>query len=105
MLVANVPADVGWNRTTTVAVAFAASEKGLPETIRYGAPTLALPDRDAPLTFCTVKLRSTVVPVFAEPKLTVVVGVTVTSALATPLAVPEHALSLPLRSTAVTRAK
>src|SRR6185295_12139269 len=54
-LVAKVPAPVGWNRTTTVAVAFAASENGLPETIRYGDPTLALPDRDAPLVFCTVK--------------------------------------------------
>ena len=39
------------------------------------------------------------------PKLTVVVGVTVMSVRATPLAVPEHALSLPFRSTAVTRAK
>jgi hypothetical protein len=39
------------------------------------------------------------------PKLTVVLGVTPRSGRAAALAVPEHVLSLPLWSTAVTRAK
>jgi hypothetical protein len=56
------------------------------------------------LVFCTVKVRSTVLPIGTLPKL-VVEGVTRKSGWATPLAAPEHALSLPELSTAVTRAK
>ena len=81
------------------------SEKELPETILNGAPTLATPEILAVLVFCTVKVRSTVLPTVTLPKLVVVDGVTVKSALATPLAAVEHALSLPLASMAVTRAK
>ena len=58
----------------------------------------------APLVFCTVKVRSTVVPGAALPKFVVVEGETVKSACATPLAEAEHALSLPPESMAVTRA-
>ncbi len=56
------------------------------------------------LVFCTVKVRSAVLPIGTLPKV-VVGGVTPKSEWATPLAVPEHALSLPEVSTAVTRAK
>jgi len=68
-----------------------------------GGPTPAAPERLAPLVFCTVKVRSTVPPVVTLPKLVVVAGVTLKSGWATPLAEPEHALSLPAVSTAVTR--
>jgi hypothetical protein len=66
---------------------------------------LAVPEMLALLVFCTVKVRSTVLPVATLPKLVVVEGVTVKSGWATPLAAAEHALSLPALSTAVTRAK
>jgi hypothetical protein len=56
------------------------------------------------LVFCTVKVRSAVLPTATLPKLVVVDGVTLKSGSATPLAEPEHALSLPSVSTAVTRA-
>jgi hypothetical protein len=82
-----------------------ASEKEAPETILNGAPTLAAPEMLALLVFCTVKVRSTVPLTETLPKLVVAVGVTVKSGWATPLAEPEHALSLPLMSTAVMRAK
>ena len=95
-LPANEPPVVGWKRTTTFWVAAAARVNEPPETMRNGALTLTLPDSDAPLVFCTVKVRSTLPPAATVPKLTEVVGVTLMSACATPLAVPEHALSLPL---------
>ena len=66
---------------------------------------LAVPERVVELVFCTVKVRSTVFPTATLPKLVVVAGVTVKSGWATPLAEPEHALSFPDVSTAVTRAK
>jgi len=70
-----------------------------------GAPTLAAPEMPALLVFCTVKVRSTVAPTVRLPKLVVADGATVKSGCATPLAELEHVLSLPLLSTAVTRAK
>jgi hypothetical protein len=57
------------------------------------------------LVFWTVKVRSTVVLTATLPKLVVAEGVTLRSALATPLADAEHVLSFPDASTAVTRAK
>jgi hypothetical protein len=57
------------------------------------------------LVFWTVKVRSTVVPTATLPKLVVVEGVTLKSAVATPFADAEQALSFPDASTAVTRAK
>ena len=57
------------------------------------------------LVFCTVKVRSAVLPIVTLPKLVVVEGVTLKSGWATPLAESEHALSFPEVSTAVTRAK
>jgi hypothetical protein len=71
----------------------------------YGAPMLAVPEMLAPLVFCTVKVRSAVLPVATLPKFVVVEGVTLKSGWATPLAAPEHALSFPELSTAETRAK
>jgi hypothetical protein len=66
---------------------------------------LAVPARLVLLIFWTVKVRSTEVLTGTLPKLVVVEGVTLKSALATPLAEAEHALSFPDPSTAVTRAK
>jgi hypothetical protein len=70
-----------------------------------GAPTLADPDTVPLPVFCTVKVRSTGTLTATAPKAVEADGVTVKSAWATPLAAVEHALSLPLTSTAVTRAK
>ena len=55
--------------------------------------------------FCTVKVPSTAPLTVTLPKLVVAVGVTSKSGWATPLAELEHALSLPLLSTAVMRTK
>jgi xanthosine utilization system XapX-like protein len=104
-LPAKVPAAVGRKRTVTVWLAPAASENDAPLTMLYGAPTLADPVTLPGLVFCTVKLRSTVPPTAMVPKLVVVVGETVTSACATPLADAVHALSLPALSTAEMRTK
>jgi hypothetical protein len=71
----------------------------------YGAPMLAVPEMFAVLVFWTVKARSALVPVVTLPKFVVAVGVTVKSGCAIPLAVPEHVLSFPEVSTAVTRTK
>jgi len=57
------------------------------------------------LVFCTVKVRSAVLPIVTLPKLVAVEGVTLKSGWATPLVDPEHALSFPEVSTAVTRTK
>jgi hypothetical protein len=64
-----------------------------------------VPERLVVLVFCTVKVWSAVLPTATLPKLVVVEGVTLRSGWATPLAEPEHALSFPELSTAVTRAK
>jgi hypothetical protein len=104
-LPAKLPALVGRNRTVMLWLAPAASEKEAPETMLNGAPTLAAPEMLALPVFCTVKVRSTVPPTATLPKLVEVAGVTSRSAWATPLAELEHPLSLPLVSTAVTRAK
>ena len=66
---------------------------------------LAVPEMLAPLVFCTVKVRSTVLPVAMLPKFVVVAGVTLKSGCATPLAAALQALSFPALSTAVIRAK
>jgi hypothetical protein len=100
-----VPAAVGANRTATEWVAPAASEKLPPDTTVNGAPTLTEPEMLAVLVFCTVKLRSTVLPTAMSPKLVAVVGVTEMSAWAAPLTEVVHPLSLPTVSTADTRAK
>jgi hypothetical protein len=99
------PATEGRNLTTTVCVAPGVSENDPPEAIVNGATTLAAPDRGDVLVFCTVKVRSTVVPVATLPKLTAAVGVTSIEERATALDAGVHALSLPDVSTAVTRAK
>jgi hypothetical protein len=70
-----------------------------------GAATVAVPEMLAALVFCTVKVRSTAVPVATLPKLVAVVGVTPKSPRATALAAAEHALSFPEESTAVIRLK
>ena len=41
---------------------------GLPDTTLNGAGTLALPDSVPPPVFCTVNVRSAVVPTWMEPK-------------------------------------
>jgi hypothetical protein len=102
-LPAKLPAVVGWKRTVMVWLAPEDREKEPPDTMLNGAPTLAAPASPAVPVFCTVKVRSTVLPVVTLPKLTE--GVTVKSGWATPLTEVEHALSLPLSSKAVTRTK
>jgi len=102
---AKVPALVGRKRTVTVWLAPAASENEPPDTMLYGAPMLAVPERLAGLVFCTVKVRSAELPSATLPNVVVLAGVTLKSGCATPLAAAEHALSLPAVSTAVTRAK
>ena len=62
-LPAKVPAVVGRKRATTAWVAPGPSENDPPETMVYGAPTLAVPDTAAVLVFCTVNVRSAVAPV------------------------------------------
>ena len=66
---------------------------------------LTVPEMLEPLVFCTVNVRSAVLPVAIEPKPVAVEGVTLKSAWATPVAAALHVLSLPELSTAVTRAK
>jgi hypothetical protein len=102
-LVAKVPAAVGAKRMVTTWLAPAAREMAPPETMLYGELTLTLPETLVVLVFWTVKVRSTVLPVVMLPKLVVVVGVTLKSSWATPLADGEHVLSLPEVSTAVMR--
>jgi hypothetical protein len=104
-LPAKVPAAVGWNRTVTTWLAPAASENEPPDTILYGAPTLAVPVMLAVLVFCTVKVASAELPTAMLPKLVVAVGVTLKSAWAAPLADAEHAPSFPAESTAEIRTK
>jgi hypothetical protein len=66
---------------------------------------LAVPARLVVIVFSTVNVWSAVPPIETLPKLVVLEGVTLKSGWATPLADPEHALSFPEVSTAVTRAK
>src|SRR3977135_2345952 len=76
-----------------------------PDTMLNGAATVTLPEMLAALVFCTVNVRSAVVPVVMVPKLVAVVGVTLKSPCATALGAAEPAVSLPDASTAVTRTK
>ena len=94
---------VGVNRTVIVAVAPDPTRvKGLPETMLNGAPTEAVPVIVPLRVLCTVNVWVAELPMLTLPNATVVVGVTAMSTWATPLATAEHALSLPLVSTAVT---
>src|SRR6266850_3310644 len=68
-----------------------------------GALTPTPTEMAAVLVFCTVKVRSRMLPIRRLPKLVVAEGVTVKSGWATPLVTPEHGLSRPPVSTAVTR--
>ena len=102
-LVLAAVALVGENRTVTVAVApLPTSVKGLPEAIANGAGTVAVPVIVPPRVLVTVKVWVAELPMVTLPKAVVPVGVTVKSTCATPLATPEHVLSLPDVSTAVT---
>ena len=100
---AKLPRARGRNRTTTDVLAPAARVKDAPDTMLNGEPTLAPPDTLAPLVFWTVNVRSRSAPRRRLPKFTAPVGDTLRAPLATPLAVGEHALWLPLRSTAEIR--
>jgi hypothetical protein len=94
---------VGENRTVTVWVAPTPDRvKGLPETMLNGAATEAVPVTVALRVPWTVKVCVAELPTVTLPKLTVVVGATVKPACATALAAGEHALSIPVVSTAVT---
>jgi hypothetical protein len=63
----------------TAVLAPGATENEAPELTLNGAATLALPVRVTLPVFCTVKVRSTAVPVVTLPKLVVLVGVTLNS--------------------------
>ena len=94
---------VGAKRTVTVWVAPAPTRvNGLPETMLNGAATDAVPVTVPVRAFWTVKVCVAELPIGRLPKLTVVVGVTVKPTCATALAAGEHALSIPVVSTAVT---
>ena len=82
----------------------AASVNGLPETILNGAATDTAPESVPPPVFVSVKVRSAKVPSATVPKVTVPVGLTEKSDRAMALATLEHALWLPLVSTAITAA-
>lgn len=84
-LLAKLPAVEVSRRTTTVWLPPDASENEPPDTMRNGVPTLAVPVRLAPVSFWTVKDRSTAVPAGTVPKSTAVTGVTVMSGSAGPL--------------------
>jgi hypothetical protein len=99
-------AVVGANFTVTDAAApEPTSVKGLPETMLNGAPTEAVPVTVLVRVLVTVKVWVAELPTVTLPKLTVPLGVTPISSAATALATAEHALSLPLESTAVTATK
>jgi hypothetical protein len=103
MLVLAAVVLVGVNRTVTVAVApDPTSVKGLPETMVNGAPTEAVPVTVPPRVLWTVIVWVAELPMLTLPNATVPEGVTAKSNCATPLAMAEHALSLPVVSTAVT---
>jgi hypothetical protein len=94
---------VGVNCTVTVAVAPDPTRmKGLPEAMLNGGPTEAAPVTVPPRMFWTVNVWAAELPMLTLPNATVPVGVTAKSTWATPLATAEHALSLPIVSTAVT---
>src|ERR687891_684087 len=73
-----------------------------PDTTLNGFGAVAVPVSVVLPTFCTVKVRSTAPPTGTLPKATLPAGLTVKPRRATPLAEPEHALSLPASSRAVT---
>jgi hypothetical protein len=100
---AKLPPPVGWKRTTTDRLAPEARLNDPPETTLNGAAALTLTERVEPVVFCTVNVRSTLLPAATVPKATAPEGNTLTGASAVPLAAAEHALSFPLRSTAETR--
>jgi hypothetical protein len=94
---------VGVNRTVTVAVApDPTSVNGLPETMLKGADTDAVPVMVPLRVLCTVNVCVAELPMLTLPNAVVPVGVTAISTCATAEATPEHVLSLPLVSTAVT---
>src|SRR5262245_41338391 len=102
-LVLTVVVAVGVKRTRTAWLApRAASVNGDPDTTVNGAPTDTVPESDGPPVFETVSVCSAKLPRLTAPKFTVPVGLTANSARATALATPEHPLSLPDVSTAVT---
>ena len=103
-----VPGAVGLKRTTTDRLAPVPTRlKDPPETTvnEEEAGGVAVPDTVPPPVFCTVNVLFAEPPIDTVPKFTVPVGVTLKSIRATPSASLEQALSLPLVSTAVTRAK
>jgi hypothetical protein len=94
---------VGVNRTVTVAIApDPTSVNGLPEAMLNGADTDAVPVIVPLRVLCTVNVCVAELPMFTLPNAVVPVGVTAISTCATAEATPEHVLSLPLVSTAVT---
>jgi len=102
-LVDAVASVVGVKRTVTACVDPRPPRlKGLPDTILKGGEAVTVPDTTPPRVFCTVNVWSTKLPRFTVPKLTVPVGVTERSTWAMALATSEQALSMPLRSTALT---
>jgi hypothetical protein len=102
-LVFTVAEVVGVKRTVTVWVApNPARLNGLPDTMLKGAEVDAVPETVPPRVFCTVKVWFAKVPIFTLPKFTGPFGLTEKSTCARPFAASEQALSLPLRSTALT---
>jgi hypothetical protein len=98
-----VAATVGLKRTVTACVVPTPTRLNeLPDTTPNGVELDAVPETVPPLVFCTVKVRSTKLPILAVPKSTVAVGLTLKSPRAVALASGEHELSLPPVSTAVT---
>ena len=94
---------VGVKRTVTVWVAPAPTRvKGLPDTMLNGGETDAVPVMAPLRVLLTVNVWSTKAPTFTLPNVTVAVGLTLKSACAIAFAPLEHALSLPLVSTART---
>jgi len=97
---------VGLKRTVTVWVAFKPTRlNGLPETTLKGAGTDTVPETVPPTMFCTVKVLSANAPKATPPKFMRPPGLTTKLLRAAAAAAVEHALSLPLRSTAVTATK
>jgi len=101
-LVLATAVPVGVKPTVTVAVAPEPTRvNGLPDTMLKGAETEALPVTVPVRVLVTIKVCVAEVPTVTLPKLMVVAGATVIAGWATALARVEHALSLPVVSTAV----
>src|SRR5213593_4542318 len=102
-LALTVAEAVGVKRTVTAWVAPKPPRvNGLPDTMLKGPESDALPETVPARVLCTMKTWFAKLPMFTFPKLTALVGDTAKSTWATPLAVSEQALALPLRSTAPT---